>query len=400
MALTDVLTPRICELGKIKIGGKSPQVRKSSGGGEWRAPVKYDHFVITTLNRNNTGDLVEDDSIMHALKKWADPDGKLRRLPIAVLSHDPEEIMQASFVWYVGKKVAARSDGITLTKFYDTKGKQWLAKPEVCEWEPRLANQVDSKGGKIFKRHTVFNCVLTPEGAGRFGGVFKFRTTSVVTASQLLGSIENIKQLTGGIIRGLPLQLVVRPMQVTPNAGPVVTIYVVHCELVGDDLMKLQRMALDRSKCELLTHREAIRVERDYRRMDYKRLLLPPGEESIVEQAEIAEEFHPDEAASEPPASDPLASDLGIAPPEEEHPASGRDSLFEDADFIPANQDHADFLDTVQRNIEAEDSQAGAEAAYRRAMKEEGWKAVTPDEHETIKEWLRERSEAVAGPRK
>ena len=308
MALFDVIQPRICELGKIKIGGKDAEVRKTKDGGEWRAPKKLDHFIITTLNRNKAGDLVEDSSIMESLKKdYGDADGKLRQIPIAVLSNDIEDIMQSAFVWYIGKKVAARSDGLKLTKYYDKKTNVWLDEPEEADWMAAYADLKDSKGNPLFKRHTTLNVVITAKQA-HWGGVYRFRTTSVITASQLAGSLVEIKQQMGGILRGLPLRLAVRPMQVSPG-GKTTTVYVVHAYLVGDDLFDLQSKALERAKAELSMRSEIEQTQREYRK-----LLLPPGHESGIEAADIAGEFHPEEIETETtpdvPSVDPLMQEL------------------------------------------------------------------------------------------
>src|SRR4051812_46966795 len=112
-SLSHLITPRICELGKIKIGGLGEQ-RQSKSGGNYRMPVKYNHFVITTLQRDGQGGLVPDEQQINSLSEYADSDGKLRQLPVAVLSNDIQDIIQASLVWYNGKRLAARSDGKTL----------------------------------------------------------------------------------------------------------------------------------------------------------------------------------------------------------------------------------------------------------------------------------------------
>ena len=51
-------------IGKIKIGGRSAQVRTSASGSQWRAPEKYDHFELKTLQRDQNGDLVPDKALM------------------------------------------------------------------------------------------------------------------------------------------------------------------------------------------------------------------------------------------------------------------------------------------------------------------------------------------------
>lgn len=320
MGLFDVVKPQVCEIGKIKIGGKGDE-RKSQSGGTYRMPAKYDHFVITSLNRNQAGDFIRDDELMKSLVAdgWGDPDGKLRRIPISLLSNDIEDVMQAAWVWYEGKKVAARSDGVTLTKFFN--GKEWLKVPEEVEWKPEYAELRDSKGSPRFKLHTIFNCVISVRQA-HWGGVYKFRSTSRITASQLAGSLLEIKQLTCGVLRGMPLRLVMRPMQVAPEGKPT-TVYVLHTELIGDDLIAIQDMALNRAKVELANAKSM-----NLAQLEYRKLVRSPGVEDEQEAAEIADEFHPESqpyvagetvtadgevvATSTPKAADPLLVGLGV----------------------------------------------------------------------------------------
>ena len=92
------LTPRIAELGKIKIGGKSDHVRRTKSGGEWRAPEKYDHFVITTPERNQGNQLIPDERLMESLiQEHGDHDGKLRQIPIYLLSDNIDEVLLARY---------------------------------------------------------------------------------------------------------------------------------------------------------------------------------------------------------------------------------------------------------------------------------------------------------------
>ena len=48
--LSDLIKPRLPELGKIKIGGLG-QERQARSGGTYRQPVKDDHFTIKNLHR-------------------------------------------------------------------------------------------------------------------------------------------------------------------------------------------------------------------------------------------------------------------------------------------------------------------------------------------------------------
>ena len=286
MSLAKLLSPRPCELGKIKIGGLGEE-RKGQGGGTYRLPEKYDHFVITTLYRGEDGKLREDAALMASLKEYCDADGKLRTLPVALLSNDIEEVLQASYLWYDGKKLAAKSDGEMLTKFADMKTGQWLPQPETVPWKPEWADLKDGKGNPRFKLHCTMNVVIASREA-KWGGFYKFRTTSRITADQLYGSLVQLRQLTGGILRGLPLRLIVRPLQVAPNGKPT-TVYVVHVELAGSDVAAIQKQALEIAQHEVQNAKQLAAAQAEYRQ-----LLRSPDEFlDDDEEAEVAQEFAP-----------------------------------------------------------------------------------------------------------
>jgi hypothetical protein len=162
----------------------------------------------------------------------------------------------------------------------------------------------------------------------RFGGAYRLRTTSQISASQIYGSLSTIRQATGGYLRGVPLLLAMRPMDVSPG-GVKSKVYVVHVELIGEDLLQIQNMVLERARIELQRGKE---LEKTL--LEYRRILNAPGEnESVTEKLDTAEEFHPEEtlaaegispsqpAAQAPPVqADPLmdvlaAGNAVAAPP-------------------------------------------------------------------------------------
>lgn len=300
----DLIQGRICELGKIKIGGKSAQERTTQGGGKWRAPEKWDHFKITTMNRDQRGDLVVDAALMQRLlAKYGDNDGKLRQIPVALLSNDIDDVLQCALCWYPGKGIGARADGKTVTWYVDPQTKRVLDAPRVEDYPADF----EDRWGKLFKLHTNFSCVILSED-GRWGGVYRFRTTSRISADQLKGSLLQVAQLTGGILRGIPLMMVVRPIQVAPDGKPT-TVHVVHVEMRGADLREIQARSLEMARFELEHQRETEKTVRAYRA-----LLTAPGHETPIEQADIAEEF-PDAIIDAPPdGPDPLDVEMGLAP--------------------------------------------------------------------------------------
>jgi hypothetical protein len=283
---------RMIELGKIKIGGLG-EARKSKGGKDWRLPRKDDHFTITTLSRNLHGDLDIDDSLMAELiRQYGDKDGMLRQIPIRLLDDDIDQVLQARFVWYGNKSAGAVSDGKTVTWFFDKTTFQPLNPPLVEPWTPEMLKlQVQDR--PLFKLHANFRCVIAANES-RWGGVYLFRTTSIISFRQLYASLVHIAQLTGGTLMGMPLMLVVRPMRVTPDGKPT-NVYVVHVELRGHDLQQVQNIALDQAKFRLQFSEQIQRTN-----IAYRKLLVAPGEEHGEDFSAIREEFDPPVAGGDP----------------------------------------------------------------------------------------------------
>jgi hypothetical protein len=303
--------PRMPELGKIKIGGLGAS-RPTQSGGSFRLPRKDDHFTITTMHRDAAGDFVPDSSLMQELvaSGYADPDGRLRRLPIRVISDDIDDVLQAAWVWYAGKTCGGRSDGETVTWFNDPQTGKRLPEPRTEQHDPSVLELADSRGNKLLKLSAVLNVVIASRHA-RWGGVYRFRTTSRISFDQMYGSLIHISQLTGGVLVGMPLQLTVRPKQVAPQ-GKSTTVHVVHVELVGGDIGEVQTLAMDRAKFALTFHRQVESLRRQCRA-----LLPAPGEEEPEEIADIAEEFYPSQPAAVP---EPAPASYGLIDPNDSMP--------------------------------------------------------------------------------
>lgn len=318
--LSDIIKPKICELGKIKIGRLGAE-RTSAKGNKYRQPEKLDHFIVTTMNRDKEGNLTEDKDLMDDLRKngYADADQAIRRLPIRVLSDDLEDIMQASYCCYIRKRCAIRSDGRETTWF--AKDGKWLETPVVEPWDPTLLDRKGSDGKPLLKMNVVFNCVIASNET-RFGGVHRLRTTSTISAAQLYGSLSHLLGLTGGVLVGMPLQLAIRPMQVSPAEldGKSTTVYVLHVEMVGKDVKALQQDALDQMRFRLQYQKEIGRSM-----IEYRKLLTAPGLETDPrEAADVQEEFYPEtshERVEPKSETDPLLTDNGQA---SEMPPSGQ----------------------------------------------------------------------------
>ena len=313
MALTDIMQSlgdvRVTQLGCIKIGGLG-DARAAQSGGTFRMPRKDSFFTITTMNRTKDRDLVPDTTLMNQLlTDLKDDDGHLRQIPVRVLSDDIEEILQADYAWYGKKTCGARSDGKMVTWYACPNlgpdfGKTY--KPPIEEpWEEeRHLAMKDPKGNPLFKLHGTFNCVIAAQES-RFGGVYKFRTTSLISVKQLYSSLLHISQLTGGVLIGMPLMLVVRPQQVSPN-GQATTVHTVHIELRGRGLVELQQQAVQQMQYMLENRQRLLRAQTQYRKL----LAAPDTPEEVIA---IAEEFHPEARELEPAPDNYLDINTGAA---------------------------------------------------------------------------------------
>lgn len=349
--LNDVINARVVELGKIKIGQLGAKRPKQGKPNEfWRMPEKLDHFVVTTMHRDDEGQLIPDKNLMAQLKEHhKDSDGNVRSIPIQVLSNDIDDIMQSSYCWYSGKKLAGRSDGKILTLFVDIEKNRWLDTPLEVAWNDEWRQKADRNGNRYFKMNTIFNCVISMEGA-KFGGIYRFRTTSQITAEQLYSSLMGIRALTNGVLRGLPLRLVVRPVRVNPtmNGNKVsTTVYVVHVELVGSDLAAVRQLAMETARLEL-TYSKEIKDTQD----QYSKLIRMPGwGESAQEQADVQMELYPDHDEGVSPGVDPLAAQLGIVDEPEIDGETIPETTIDDAgNFEPITPAQVTYLTGILAN--------------------------------------------------
>ncbi|HEX8323955.1 MAG TPA: hypothetical protein VF595_08575 [Tepidisphaeraceae bacterium] len=295
--------PRLNELGKIKIGIKGPE---KNG---YRPPRKIDHFLITTMRRQAMaydGDLIIDDSLMAELTAQfgekptkasaAGYERVIRTLPIQFAVNEVEDILRTQWVWYVGAtQLGARSDGKTVEWHVDDHNKP-LPKPEIAEWTDELRNWADDKGNKFFKLNSELSCYIRSPSA-RFGGVYKFRTTSLITYDKLVGSFASISQLTGGVLRGMPLMMELHAVKVK-HRGRVETVYCPQIELHGTDMDEIRTKALEQERY-LLSHKKEIEATQ----RQYRALLSLPGYEQPAEMRAVVDEFYPEAAHNMPPAS-------------------------------------------------------------------------------------------------
>jgi hypothetical protein len=280
------ITPRLAEAGKIKIGGLGPE-RKSAKGSSFRPPLKFDHFVITGTERDAVGDLAIDTEIMTSLHDggYTDADGKLRAIPIVLHSDEIDEVFLTSYALYSGKRCACRGDGEKALK-REVKNSEFtgVEGPVDCPCE-----YLDAATGPKCKPNGKLFCSIAAPNSAVAGAVHIWRTTSIISVQQMIGSLLQIKAICG-TLRGIPLTLRVKPITVEPKNSAPITVFCCHVELRAKDIESVQRKALDAAKLR----RELGFDDRAYRAM----LTLPAHDESLEEQAAIAAEMYAEDTTN------------------------------------------------------------------------------------------------------
>ena len=270
-----VLQCRMSEIGRIKIGGLDEKIRRTSSGKEWQAPVKYEHFVVTTMERDKSGNFVKDEAIHSVIGDSP------RELGIRLLYNDLELNFRTELAYYQGKTCLCRGDGEKAQRLDKETG-------ELVEVSCPC-NKMNEKMG--CKPHGILSCLL--EQCTLCGGVHRFATTSWNTIKGIISSLKFISACTGGKIAGLPLKLRYTKKSTTTKDGQATTIPVVMIVYDGNPVQML----------EAAIHNEKQRIEAGIRmetlettvRKEMKQLT---ANAELLDEEEV-EEFHPLEEVKE-----------------------------------------------------------------------------------------------------
>ena len=128
----------------------------------------------------------------------------------------------------------------------------------------------------------------------RVGGTAYFHTTGFRSISQIFSSLERIKMLTNGRLRGLPLKMVLRPYRVKPEGQKATTQYGVSLELRSEDMEKLRRLLVE----NLWTTPVAAAP---------RQIEAPADEEPIISAQAMTAEFYPESAEQDEDEQDGTA---------------------------------------------------------------------------------------------
>jgi len=276
------LIPRLPERYHIKIGGKGA-VRKAEGGKEYQIPEKYDHFVITGMERDASGNFARDAAINNDLGP------KPKEIPIRLLYDDPSLNFVSRLAAYKGKALWCAGDGEKASRIdpQDPKKRVEVACP--CE-----RSRPEYEGADKCKFSGVLTAVIDTPSVRGVNGVAKFRTTSYNSVVDIYGSLLRLQDLTYGTMAGVPLKLVLHAKHVADPQGKPQTIYTVSIDTRDMGAEQLQSEVERIVKIRATGRVRMEQIEADAR----KALELPAPETGRVlpgDPDDIQAEFHPDE---------------------------------------------------------------------------------------------------------
>lgn len=243
--------PRLAEAGKIKIGGKGKEITTKNGK-KMRIPEKYDHFVITKMERDQHGNLIKDQAIHKIIGEQP------KELFFTLLYDDIQLNFYTAFALYSGHKCFCRGDGekairMIKTDKKDKKGQDIYKHQEIicpagdCEY---LINEQCKPCG-------ILSAVL--QNTQEMGIVHKFRTHAWNSVQNIMSSLAYIQMQTGGKLAGIPLKMSIIK-KATEDHGNVITVNVSFAgtpeqlakavvaetkrrEMLKLDILKLENMA-------------------------------------------------------------------------------------------------------------------------------------------------------------
>lgn len=270
------LSASLLERGKIKIGAKGNIIR-SAKGTEFQPPQRLDHFRVVTLERGPDGNFVRDDAI-HRL--YGD---RPRELPVRLLYDDIYLNFQCRYTCFLGKTLWCYGDGMSALRLEDRSANRTKVECPCGRQEPTYTGQ------DRCKINSVLSVII--DGVETVGGVWKLRTTSYNSTVGILSSLALIKRLTGGVLAGIPLRLVLRPKTaINPTNGQSMLVWVVGMEYPGR-IEELQHMAYEQAK-RMAVH--AARIEQIEAEARTLIAASQPVDPSDVD--DVVDEFYPEQA--------------------------------------------------------------------------------------------------------
>ena len=283
-------------IGYIKTG-----IRQAMHGR--KIPKRLDHFVICTRFKDETGEYVIDRKLMEEIARRTNqnPD-KLQKIPITLAFDDISLNFQSWFIArYEGKRCVG--DGKKARLILPDGQIKMIKCP--CD---RLRPDYEGKAGRCSVYSRLFAII---RHSSRIGGVYLYRTKSWNSSKNLICMLHFFKKNTGGVLAGLPLNLIIYPERVITPEGKTRLVYVVSLEYEGrtDNVLKelaeygyyvrslkrnvednetLIKMSLPHEKQNLMTtsETETAASDEEYEQVNDAEQMIEKIEEDFIEDTE------------------------------------------------------------------------------------------------------------------
>jgi len=231
--------------GHIKVGMSGGKTQ----GGKQRPPVKFDHFEITSNERDSSGARIPDIEQMIALLRQQDHPvptcGGCKRsealmkkydhypnidllaaglptsIPVMLIHNEVEQAFPNKLAWYRGSVLYCTGDGERATRRERRDGPDFgrmmaWTDPDSANAHPDATLQnVCGNGCPAFGEQCKPNARLyvVLGGAAKVGGCYAFTTTSWASTANIQHGLDLVASITGGAIAWIPLNL---SAEVTP----------------------------------------------------------------------------------------------------------------------------------------------------------------------------------------
>lgn len=202
--IQELMPKKYFEVGKIKIGGKSAElIRSSNGKTDYRRPVKYPEFRIFKNEKDKHDDYIVDNEAERAiaselgLKESTNPEVfvgfGIKSVPVFFYDDEP---WHTSFAYYTASKKVCAGDGRVAV---NNSGPS--ARTIKC---PGYGCPFYSKG--LCRKMGVLTVGLSSLPVS-FGNVYVFRTRSNASIAAITGMLRIFSDLTYGRLSNIPFTL-------------------------------------------------------------------------------------------------------------------------------------------------------------------------------------------------
>lgn len=293
-------------------------------------PQRLDHFRITA--KSGKGEWVEDADFTKLLSdKYSKSGNPLREFEVILLSDDPEQVFRTSYEWWSKTECKCRGNGLDAqrrrTALTDSQKKEIQPTTDWLKWTvcgngcPQLEEGLCKPSGNLY--------FMFPDKP-IMGSAGFFHTSGYESIKRLSSSIEMIRSITGGRLRGIPLSLVIRPYKARyDDNGTVKTSvqFAANLEFRATD----HKMLVPRLIEEATSYRKMLAAANDG--------TIPKLEVERFEEREEAEmvssEFYPDTSGEDAPPST-AGAEGGSSPAAS---AADINKLFVELNIAPARQE-------------------------------------------------------------